>query len=163
MANLFEISERYKNLAELVGSQDIEPEAIEEALRSVEGELSDKLQNITYIVKREESDINLIDEEIKRLQARKKAISNNVDRLKQYMFEAMKFADVKKVNTSLNTWSIAKNPASVNILDESLIDSQYIVVETVTKVDKKKLLIDLKNGLEVTGAEIKQGERLTIK
>lgn len=163
MANLFEISERYKNLAELVGNQDIEPEAIEEALRSVEGELSEKLQNITYIVKKEESDINLIDEEIKRLQARKKAISKNVDRLKQYMFEAMKFADVKKVNTSLNTWSIAKNPASVNILDESLIDSQYIVVETVTKVDKKKLLTDLKNGLEVTGAEIKQGERLTIK
>ena len=163
MANLFEISERYKNLAELVGNQDIEPEVIEEALRSVEGELSDKLQNITYIIKREESDINLIDEEIKRLQARKKAISNNVDRLKQYMFEAMKFADVKKVNTSLNTWSIAKNPASVNILDESLIDSQYIVVETVTKVDKKKLLTDLKNGLEVAGAEIKQGERLTIK
>ena len=163
MANLFEISERYKNLAELVGSQDIEPEVIEEALRSVEGELSDKLQNITYIIKREESDINLIDEEIKRLQARKKAISGNVDRLKQYMFEAMKFADVKKVNTSLNTWSIAKNPASVNILDESLIDSQYIVVETVTKVDKKKLLTDLKNGLEVAGAEIKQGERLSIK
>ena len=77
MANLFEISERYKNLAELVGNQDIEPEVIEEALRSVEGELSDKLQNITYIIKREESDINLIDEEIKSSLSWKNAVFEN--------------------------------------------------------------------------------------
>ena len=125
--------------------------------------MSEKLQNITYIIKREESDLNIIDLEIKRLQERKKSKANNIDRLKCYMFEAMKFAEVKKVNTSLNTWSIAKNPASVNIVNESAIDSQYIITETVTKIDKKKLLADLKDGVEVVGAEIKQGERLVIK
>ncbi len=163
MANLFDISSRFKNLAELVESGEVSPEVMEEALESVEGELTEKLQNITYIIRNNESDIATIDEEIKRLQARKKSLTGNIDRLKTYMLDCMKIADVKKINTSLNTWSIAKNPASVNITDESLLPKEYIITEVVNKVDKKAILTVLKDGIEIKGAELKQGERLAIK
>lgn len=163
MANLFDISSRFKNLAELVESGEVSPEVMEEALKSVEGELTEKLQNITYIIRNNESDIATIDEEIKRLQARKKSLTGNIDRLKTYMLDCMKIADVKKINTSLNTWSIAKNPASVNITDESLLPKEYIITEVVNKVDKKAILTVLKDGIEIKGAELKQGERLAIK
>lgn len=166
MANLFEIAERFKALSEcveLVASGELEAEVLEESLNTLEGELSDKLQNITYIIRKQEADLILIDEEVKRLQARKKALNSNIDRLKQYMFDAMKLSGTKKIGTALNTWTIAKNPVSVNIVDESALDTEYIIKEEVSKVDKKKLLADLKQGLEVTGAELRQSERIAIK
>lgn len=166
MANLFEIAERFKALSEcveLVASGELEAEVLEESLNTLEGELSDKLQNITYIIRKQEADLILIDEEVKRLQARKKTLNSSIDRLKQYMYNAMKLTGAKKVSTALNTWSIAKNPLSVNIIDESGIDDNYLIKEVVTKVDKKKILADLKEGKEVQGAELKQSERIAIK
>lgn len=166
MANLFDIAERYKNVAnltELVASGEMEEEMLEQALQSMEGELTEKLANITYIMKNNEADVKLIDEEIKRLQARKKALNSTLNRLNQYMFDCLKLAKVKKISDSLNTWSIAKNPVSVEILDESLLSDKYLIREEVVKIDKKLLLAELKAGAEIEGANLKQGERLSVK
>ena len=48
------------------------------------------------------------------------------------------------------------------ISSENIIPEDY-KVEQAPKVDKKKILNDLKEGKYVPGAELKQDERLNIK
>ena len=68
----------------------------------------------------------------------------------------------KKVDLGLFKLNIQNNPASVNVIDEKLIDKKYLI-EQEPKIDKKAILNDLKNNVDVKGCEIHQGESLRIK
>lgn len=48
------------------------------------------------------------------------------------------------------------------MIDAKLIDKKYLI-EQEPKIDKKAILADLKNDVEVKGCEIHQGESLRIK
>lgn len=166
MAKLFEIAERYRNLeelADLVNSGELEEEILVGALTEVEGELGDKLSNITKLIKEMNTDILGIDTEIERLTSRKKRTKNSIERLEEYMFNCMKVAGLKKTSDGLNTWSIAKKPKSVKILNEDKIPEEFMVHKVTTSVNKKALKAALENGEVIEGAEISQGETLRIK
>ena len=166
MGKLFDIAERYKNieeLSELVNSGELDAEVLQNALNEVEGELTDKLNNITYIVRKLEGEMATIKAEKERLDKREKTTKKTVENLKSYMFNAMKFTDTKKLSNGLNTWSIAKSPKSVKILDEQLIREEFKVEKVTVSVDKKKLKEALENGELIDGAEIVQNESLRIK
>lgn len=74
MAKLYEISERYKNLDELLDDPDLEnvKGAIEQSLNKIDEEFDVKAENIAKLTKAKEVDSKGLDEEIKRLYARKK-------------------------------------------------------------------------------------------
>lgn len=50
---------------------------------------------------------------------------------------------------------LKSNPA-VEIEDDSKLDPAYLITETVTKVDKKRIVEDLKLGVPVAGAKLRQ-------
>lgn len=54
-------------------------------------------------------------------------------------------------------FKLQNSPAAVEMLDEAKIPDAYKIVKTVTSVDKKKVLEDLKIGVPVDGAELRQG------
>jgi len=84
-----------------------------------------------------------------------------VGRLKSYVESNMRAAKIDKVKGRLFTLAFQKNPPSVEVMDESLIPSDYI--KTVTSVDRKLILEALKAGQAVTGCEIRQSESLRIR
>ena len=161
--SLFNITERYINILELCENPEVTPEMLEEALKSMDGELNDKLENICAFIKSLDGDVAVIDNEIARLQARKKTINNKISSLKDYMENCLRMLELRKVKTSLNTISIQKNPPSIEILDETLIPEEFKSVETVTKIDKKALLKAIKDGEEISGANLKTSEGLRIR
>jgi MinD-like ATPase involved in chromosome partitioning or flagellar assembly len=55
------------------------------------------------------------------------------------------------------------NPASVEITNEAALPGKYLVTETKTKVSKREILEDLKNNVEVPGAQLKQSQRIVVK
>ena len=59
--------------------------------------------------------------------------------------------------------TVRKNPASVDVLDENLIPSEYKKEVVEVKVDKKAILADLKEGVVVEGAALKNSTSLMIK
>lgn len=65
MSNLLDIAERFKNVADLIDNEEIEPALLEGALAEIEGEISQKLTNITRIIDKGNSDIVFIEKEIK--------------------------------------------------------------------------------------------------
>ncbi|KAA8667926.1 siphovirus Gp157 family protein [Clostridium sp. HV4-5-A1G] len=164
VAKLYEISERYKNLDELLDNPDLEnvKEDIEKSLNKIDEEFDVKAENIAKVIKSKEVDSKGLDEEIKRLQARKKAVEHQIDSLKDYLFEHMRMLKKQKIKGSLFTLSIRKNVPAVNITDEETIPEKYRIHQP-DKLDKVAILENLKKGIEIDGAEIKQTMSLSIR
>ena len=163
MANLFDISKRYINILELAENPDIPSEVFEEALREMDGELNEKLENIVAFIRSLEGDVSTIKNEVDRLNSRKKAAENKINSLKRNMEECLRAVNKTKIKTSLNTISIQKNAPSVNVLDEKLIPKEFRKEEVVVSIDKKSILFKLKEGIEIEGCELKQTESLRIR
>ncbi|MDR2833647.1 MAG: siphovirus Gp157 family protein [Streptococcaceae bacterium] len=159
MSSLYKLTGNWREVYEL----DIDDEVWVDTMMSIQESIEEKAVNIAHVTKIIENDNLAIDAEIKRLQAKKQANTNKVKSLKQYLQDSLVSIGERKIVTTLFTFAIQKNPPSVDITNEELIDQQYIKTEVVTKIDKKGLLADLKKGIEVAGAAIKQSESLRIR
>ena len=77
---LYELTEQLSGLAEL--GEDIPPEALRDTLDALQGEFNEKAVSICHVLSNSSGSFTAIDSEIKRLQARKKAIVGAQDSLK---------------------------------------------------------------------------------
>lgn len=103
-----------------------------------------------------------LDDTIKKLQARKKAFQNRKESLKAYTLEAMKRHDIQKIECPECTISIQENNPSVDDYEPKLIPAEYWK-QPKPVLDKKALLDDLKAGVIVQGARLKQTEGIRIR
>lgn len=159
---LYELAENYLNLQELLENQEIQQELITNALDQVDGELEEKAENIAKLIKTLEVNINGFKGEEKRLSTQRKTLESRVKSLKGYLDEAMKLTGKRKFKGKIFSFNIQPNPPSVSVLDEKLIPQKYFI-EQEPLIDKKSILIDLKNGQDIPGVELKQTESLRIK
>ncbi|MEJ7529194.1 siphovirus Gp157 family protein [Staphylococcus hominis] len=161
MASLFDLSTDYQQLYDLIAEQEDE-QILKDTLASINDAIEDKADGYVAVIKTLEGDNKAIDEEIKRLRQRKTSNQNGVKRLKENLQEVMEQTGKEKFKTALNSYSIANNPPSLDITDESLIPKQYYI-EQQPKLDKKELLKVVKDGLEIKGVELKQSRSLRVR
>lgn len=159
---LYELTQNYLNLQELLENEEIPKEMVIDALDNVGEELEAKAENIAKLIKTLEVDITGYKAEETRLALKRKSLENRVKSLKEYLDNAMKVTGKTKFKGQLFSFSIQKNPPSVNVIDEKLIPEEYFIPQEPA-LDKKRLLSDLKSGIKVEGAEVKQTESLRIK
>lgn len=159
---LYEISQRYRNLEELLDNPDIPRGAVQDSLNEIGEEFETKAENIAKLIKNMDGDIEILKSEEKRLSSKRKAIENNQKRLKDYLDAEMKATGKTLIKGTIFKLAIQKNAPSVNVIDEKLIPESYWV-EQEPVLDKKTLLVALKNGEEIPGVEIKQTESLRIR
>ena len=163
--NLYEIDKAYLDVIENGFSFDDETGELlfdESMMDQLEGEFNTKIDNICAYIKNQEALKSGISDEIKSLNDRKKSVDRKIDYLKGLITDSMARRDVKKLETPRNKISFRKS-VSVNVLDESQIDGSYFVEKMERKLDKKTLLADLKNGVEVDGAELLEKQNIQIK
>lgn len=163
MSKLYELTERYENLQNLLDDENIEPEQLKEALDQVEDEINVKADNVAKFIKSLEADAEAIKVEEKRLADRRRALLNKSTSLKDYLFGELEGAGLKRIKSALFSINIQNNPPSVAILDETKIPFDYIKVEEVKKVDKRGILEQLKAGVKVPGVEMQKGQSLRIR
>lgn len=161
MSTLFNLTDDYKQVYDLIAEQGDE-QTLTDTLASINDALEDKADGYVAVIKTLEGDNKAIDDEIKRLQQRKTTNKNGIDRLKESLREAMETTGKTKFKTALNSYTIANNPPSKDVLDEKLIPNDYWV-DQEPKINSKLLLDDLKAGKEVPGAEIKQTRSLRVR
>ncbi|EGY0052585.1 TPA: siphovirus Gp157 family protein, partial [Listeria monocytogenes] len=99
--------------------------------------------------------------EAKRLLKRKQALENNVQNLKNYLQTEMERMEIRKINSTLFTIQIQKNPPSVEIVEEALLKPFFLLQEP--KIDKKRIAEILKSGEEVKGARLVESESIRIR
>ena len=162
MFKLYELKELYQNIWELVGDDESDLEALETALSQVEDNLEIKAENIAKLIKSIDADAEVIKIEEQRLAKRRKTLENKQKGMKLYLETQLKEMGVDKIQGTLMSVRLQKNPPSVNVLDENKIHEKYWKVVTTRSMDKKLILEDLKAEVEVEGAVIKQEKSLRI-
>ena len=161
--NIYQIQNEFQ----LLINQIIEAEGeltseIETALTINKEQLQSKAVDYSYLIKSLDSDCEQIDAELKRLQQLKKVRTNLAERLKDTISNAMNLYEVEKIETPLIKLSF-RNSESVEITNESQLDTCFIVTKTVTSPDKKAIKDAIKNGEIVTGATISYNKNLQIR
>ena len=171
MIGLFQLTEESRALYQLSNELEINEETGEvidntETLKQLfeewEGNFIDKLDSCQYIRKELESKAELLADEIKRLQARKKALENRAERLRALMCDSMVISGETKLKGK-HSFSIGTRKSL--FIDENatpeFFNQEY--VRTIKEFDKKKITEDLKAGATIEGAKMIEKINFSIR
>ena len=158
---LIELTDIYKNILNLIDSGEAIEDELKLALNQIEDEIETKAQNIAFVLKEIDSDIEKfksIEDEFAR---KRKTLEFNKANLKQYLESNMIATDKKKFKTEYFSFNIQKNAPSLDITNEDCIPAEYYITER--KLQTRELLDAIKNGVEIDGVSLKQSESLRIR
>ena len=159
MATLFELTGAWLEVYDMAG--EVDDDVVLDTLESIEGEIEDKAVGYGKVIAQLNADADALAEEIKRLQARKKAAENHAARMKRRLQESMEAIGSKRIQTPLFTFRIQKNPPKVVIDHPENIPEKYLIAQE-PKVDTKAIAADLKGGELYAWAHLVQEESLRI-
>lgn len=159
---IYELTNDYLELLMLAESEDLDPEAVADTLEGIAGEIEDKAENYAKVMKQMQADADGIKAEEERLHSRRASIENNIKRMKEALQNAMEATGKEKFKTELFSFGIQSNPPSVAIAEDAVIPNRFYIPQE-PKLDKKKLLEELKIGIEIDGCSITQGRSLRIR
>nr|DAS53005.1 MAG TPA: resistance protein [Caudoviricetes sp.] len=157
MATLYELTGQFLDIYNM----DLDDETKADTLDSIDwnSDYENKVENYIKVIKNNEADIEARKNEIKRLTELNRADERKNERLKEVLKESMDLTGHDRVDTSLFKVSFRKSEAVE--VDELLLPEAYKVA--TYKPDKKRLKEDLKNGLEILGAELVERKNLSIR
>lgn len=163
MFKLYELTEMYQNIWDLVNDEEADLEGLELALGSIEEGIEGKAENTAKLIKSIEGNISVLKEEEQRLQKKRRAMENKIKGIKEYLEMQLKVMEIDKIQGELFTVALQNNPPSVRFTDEDLIHEKYKESIVTVKIPKKQILDDIKAGVEVPGAEFIQTKSLRIR
>lgn len=117
-----------------------------------------------YIAQRE-LEADAIGERLKEIEKRVKTMRARAAHLRRYMADCMRTAGISEIESEDKLLCVrlhAGRDESVEVYDESLLDDQYMRVETVREPDKVGIKAAIKSGRDVQGARIVRRDRLVI-
>jgi hypothetical protein len=162
MNNLFQIKAKARELSLALESGEL-TEELENELVINQTELQEKAINYGYAMRSLESDVSIIDEEMKRLSALKKAKKGAIDRMKESVLNAMLIYGIEKVTSPTLNLSVRNNPESVDIPMPALLDAKFLVEKITVTPDKVAIKKAIQNGEIVDGATLVRTQSLVIK
>jgi len=143
----------------------IEQNALSEEQRAAIGDSIktsiEKRDAMGAFLARLEGEAEILKKEEKRLAERRRMFEKVKSIMEESLHWQLENWGVKRVEGQKFTFSIKKNPASVEIVDESTIPAEFIDYEAV--ISKARIKDALSEGKEVTGAKLTQKTRLEIK
>ena len=158
---LYEMTEEARRLYEMLEAGDIDEQVVADTMECIGAE--EKLESYAYIQKQLEVEIDAYKSEVDRMLARMNSLQKQVDRLKAAQVEYMIATGQRKAKAG--TFSLfCRDTLSCEILDESMIPPEFRVeVPASTRPDKKAMLAAMKEGQEVSGAQLKKKTSLITK
>jgi hypothetical protein len=161
---LYELTAQVKGLQRLMEDGEMDEQTLQDTLEGLEGDLQVKADGLLAYVSNLGSDVAAIDAEINRLQARRNAIANHQESLREYLRFNMEQSGIDKITCPLFTITLRKAPDVVVIESEDLIPAMYKETVETVKISKEAIKRHLKEGIHVPGARLGEGKRgLLIK
>jgi hypothetical protein len=160
---LYQIEQEYLNIVQSIidaGGEITEEQ--ETALSISKEQLQNKGVCYGFIVKELEGNVDLIDLEIKRLQALKKPLLNSIDRLKNNLSQAMQMFEVTELKTPLLKINFRKSE-SIEVTDIDLLDADFVKTTITKAADKIAIKEAIKAEIPVRGAVLITNYNLQIK
>lgn len=145
--SLYNITNKFVELMDKAQDGELTEEEYNQLGEELAIQLQQKGSNIIGYTKNIELTINAMKEEEDRISSNRKTLENKLTRFKQYVKECMENNGITKIETGLGTLSIAKSPASVEIINEDEVPSEFKQEIITVKIDKTKI----KNNFKETG------------
>ena len=164
MASLYEIRNEFITIQQLAEEGTLSDEVLADVFANAEGDLTDKLEGYCKFIKNMESDIAGLKDEEKRLNTKRKALENCVERSKKAMQDAMETAGKDKLKCGTFTTSIQNNPPKV-VMDCDGVDGipEMYLTFPEPEINKKKIKESLDAGYEMEWAHLEQSRSLRIR
>lgn len=161
--NLYGLQEEYLSIAQQLveAGGEVTPE-LEKALELNKENFEIKSAKYAYVCKKYDGEIDLLDKEIERLTALKKARTTAKEKLEERVKNAMIMFEVKSIEVQNIKLSFRASKETI-IEDEKLIPNKFkIPVPATYKLDKKAIKNAIEAGEKVKGARIKENKNLQI-
>lgn len=165
MTSLYELAHDYAELERLAESGELDPKMIADTLEGLAGTIEVKTINVAKFVRNLRVIAAAKREAGKAMLAGGDRLDKRADSLEQYLLMNLQFIGLQKVESPELTVSIRKNPPAVVIDDEAQVPQEYIVVPPppAPRPDREAIKRALKDGADVPGCRLTQGERLEIR
>ena len=137
-------------------------ETLEELEAELKNALVNKSEGIIKVIRNQESDLEMITTEIKRLTNLKNRIEKEIENFKTYIKFNMKKMDIKKIETSLGNISLRQSTAT-EIYDEASLPKEFLKEKITYTPSKTEIKKAIESGQEVKGARLVVNTSLTIK
>lgn len=162
---LYEIASEIERFWAAVEEGEIPPEAIADTWDGLEYDFDSKVDNLACVYKNHEAEAKAIQEEEKKLAARRKALENQAQRVREYLLEQLQRVGKQKVETGRNVVSLRATPASVVVSDAQALYEKRPDLFRVKEpeADKAGIREELKAGKELPGCALVQGLGVQIR
>lgn len=128
--NLYELEGNLLHVVELANSAKPEDQQLfADTIESLQDSIADKAIGYGKVINQLVADEKQLADKIKHDQERKRALSNNISRLKLALQHGMETAGKDKIkDIDLSIW-IQNNPVSVAVTDDKLIPGEFTEIE----------------------------------
>lgn len=162
--NLFELALEYKEAYDsLMSIEGAATEDIQDTLDGVMMPFEEKVVHISSMIQNMKYMLIAIEEAKKDIEKKKERVEKSIESLKRYVINGMSLAKIHEISCPTYTVSLKKNPPKLNITDDKLVPDTYYRTETKRFIDNAQVRSDLKNNVDVPGAELTQGMSLIIR
>ena len=148
----------------LIAQQEYEifnSDDLKERIDQLRDEQYKKEDGIYFFYKDFDKEIEVFSEQIVKAQRYVKFLKNEQERMKAYLLSSHQMTGSLPKHSALNPIKVRKSAGAVDIIDEEKIPKEYYVPVTTYKLDKKRILSDLKAGKEIKGVRLKQNDFIT--
>lgn len=152
--NLYEIDQKIMNCVDMETGEIIDPARLDE----LQMDRDTKIENIACWIKNLNADAEAFKTEKQSFADRQKAAENKAESLKKYLAN---YLAGQKFSTPKVAISFRKT-SSVNVTDISQLPKEFLKFADPTP-DKTAIKNAIKAGTTVTGAEIVEGQSISIK
>jgi hypothetical protein len=162
---LYKIAQNYQlALTELSEIDGLDPQVLADTLEGMAGDFETKSLNVAAYFLDLDAQADAIKEAERKMAARRKAIENHSQRLRDYLKQNMLQCGITRIDSPEFSLRVQKTAGSVVISEESLIPDDFVEIIETRKIDKTALREAIKNDPNaVIGAHIQENWALIIK
>jgi hypothetical protein len=162
---LYEIAQEYRADLEKLAELDLDDATLNDTLDGMGGELEVKAQSVACLIRNLEATAVQIKDAEAHMAARRKALENRAERVKDYLLASMMVAGVQKVECPLFRMTVRDNPPAVEVYQPELMPAQYMTHYAPPPPAPNKAAIKqaLADKQDVPGCRLTQGKRLDIR
>ena len=117
-------------------------------------ELHQKEDGIFWLYKESEKEISLFEEQIKKLKNHTAIMKRAQERIKTLVRSTYAEVDQLPKHSVFNPIKVSQSSGAVDILNENDIPDEYFVEVITKKLDKKRILKELKDGQRIPGVRL---------
>lgn len=135
-----------------------------DTLEAVIGQFDVKAQSVIGYIKNQEATAEMLEEHIKQMSEKLKAIKARNQSLKDYLERNMLAAGIKEIKADDGTFKASfRKSKAIDVFDEAQIPAEFMRERVTVVPDKTAIKKAIESGQEVAGAKIEERLNLQIK